>query len=62
MGTYQHVAKRIRKFTSKIMNELKEYRKKETLKKEFFKQLENSDLPYKTIIEMLEELINLYKN
>lgn len=49
------------------MNELiktmfKEYRKKETLKKEFFKQLENSDLPYKTIIEMLEELINLYKN
>ena len=44
------------------MNELKEYRKKETLKKEIFRQLESSDLPYQTIIEMLEELINLYKN
>jgi len=44
------------------MNELKEYRKKETLKKFFFEQLEQSNLPDKTIIEMLEELINLYKN
>ena len=44
------------------MNLLKEYRLKEELKKEMFIQIEQSDLPVKTIIEMLEELTNLYKN
>ena len=62
MGTYKHVAKRIRKFTSKIMNELKEYRLKEELKKLIFKLIEPSKISDKSKVEMLEELINLYKN
>lgn len=44
------------------MNLLKEYRKKEELKKKIFLELEQSNLPYNTLLEMLEELTNLYKN
>jgi hypothetical protein len=44
------------------MNELKEYRLKEELKKQIDKEILESNLPIKSVIEMLEELINLYKN
>jgi len=44
------------------MNELKEYRLREKLKKQLDKEILESNLPIKSIIEMLEELINLYKN
>lgn len=47
------------------MNELIQYRKKEKLKKIIFSMLcskQNSSIPNKLMIEMLEELINLYKN
>jgi len=44
------------------MNVLKEYRLKEKLKKQIDKEILESNLPVKSVIEMLEELINLYKN
>ena len=44
------------------MNVLKEYRLKEKLKKQIDKDILESNLPVKSVIEMLEELINLYKN
>ena len=44
------------------MNFIKEYRLKEELKKKLFKEIEETNLPYNTIVQMLEELINLYKN
>jgi hypothetical protein len=44
------------------MNELKTYRLKEELKKKLDKEILESNLPIKSILEMLEELINLYKN
>lgn len=44
------------------MNELKEYRLKEELKKQIDKEILESNLPIKSVIEMLEEIINLYKN
>ena len=43
------------------MNELKEYRLKEELKKLLFKLIEPSKISDKSKVEMLEELINLYK-
>ena len=44
------------------MKYLKEYRLKEKLKKQIDKEILESNLPVKSVIEMLEELINLYKN
>lgn len=44
------------------MNELKEYRLKEELKKKIDKEIQCYGISPKSIIEMLEELINLYKN
>jgi hypothetical protein len=44
------------------MNELKEYRLREKLKKQLDKEILESNLSPKTVVEMLEELINLYKN
>ena len=40
------------------MNILKEYRLKEKLKKQIDKEILESNLPVKSVIEMLEELIN----
>jgi hypothetical protein len=43
------------------MSLIKEYKLKEKLKKQIFLEIEENDLPPRIIIEMLEELINLYK-
>ena len=42
--------------------ELVDYRLKEQLKKQIDSKILKFDLPSKLIVEMLEELINLYKN
>jgi hypothetical protein len=51
---------------NEIKEELKEYRLKERVKKDIVLALDdfyrNKQLSTKSIIEMLEELINLYKN
>ena len=44
------------------MNYIKEYRLKEELKKEMDKLILENNLSPKIVVEMLEELINLYKN
>lgn len=44
------------------MDVLKEYRLKESLKKQLDKEIQESNLSDKSVIEMLEELIFLYKN
>lgn len=51
---------------NELKEELKEYRLKERVKKDIVLVLDdfyrNKQLSTKSIIEMLEELINLYKN
>jgi len=43
-------------------NEMRDYRLKELLKKEIDRKILKYNLPSTLIVEMLEELINLYKN
>jgi len=44
------------------MNFIKEYKLREQLKKKIDKEILESNLSVKSVVEMLEELINLYKN
>jgi len=43
-------------------NEMRDYRLKELLKKEIDRKILKYNLPSTLMVEMLEELINLYKN
>jgi hypothetical protein len=46
----------------KETKEMVDYRLKELLKKQIDRQILKANLPSKLMVEMLEELINLYKN
>ena len=46
----------------KETKEMVDYRLKELLKKQIDRQILKANLPYTLMVEMLEELINLYKN
>lgn len=50
---------RIQMITKK---QIKEYNKKEEYKKKLDKEIKDSDLLPESVIEMLNELTNLYKN